>query len=455
MRDLRRVFQLIGVALRYGLLGLIVPSRRRERPGPLRLRLALEELGGTWVKLGQTLALRFDLLPPAYCYELFALLNKVEPFPYAQVAAIVRSELGRDLDDVFADFATHPFGAASIGQVHDAKLRSSGARVAVKVQRPGVEDLIATDISLMYRISGLVDLTRLLGGTSTRGVIDELARWTREELDYRVEAANAQTMREHTRDPRTEYNPRVYPGYTTRRVLTAERLDGLLLADVIADLRADREATVARLTAAGHDLDEAATNIVWNFLSQAYAVGVFHGDLHPANLLLLPADQIGYVDFGIIGRLPEAIRQSLVNYAKNLFFGDVDAAISEFLQWVKPSPMTSVAAATTAMVELTRRFLSDLDHAVSGKRAIMARYQVDLLAATRAHRMAIDPVVVLYMKVVFTIEAVTSELSPSLDLQAIHSRFFGELILQGIGDASHPGLPGRLTQPPGRPSPAA
>ncbi|HEX3875177.1 MAG TPA: AarF/UbiB family protein [Solirubrobacteraceae bacterium] len=431
MRDLRRVLQLFGVAVVHGLLPAISPARRRAVPGPVRLRRALEELGGTWVKLGQALALRFDLIPPAYCYELFNLLNRVGPFPYPEVRQIVRAELGRDLDDVYASFEPEPFGAASIGQVHAATLHS-GERVAVKIQRPGIERLIATDISLMYRISGLVDLTRIFGGTRTRDVIDELARWTREELDYTVEAEHARLMRENTRTRETEYDPQVYTELTTRRVLTAELLDGILIADLMRDLRDDRDATLRRLTAAGYDLDAAAGNIVWNFLSQAYAVGVFHGDLHPANLMLLPGDRIGYVDFGIIGRLPEAVRQSLVLYAKNLFFGDVDAAISEFLQWVKPSSTTRVLAASEALVELTRGFLAELDAAETGRRQILARYQVDLLTATRAHRMAIDPVVVLYMKVVFTIESVTSELSPSLDLQSIHARFFGELILEGI-----------------------
>jgi ubiquinone biosynthesis protein len=435
MRDLRRVLQLLGVVFTYGVLPLIVPARRRATPGPVRLRRALEELGGTWVKLGQTLALRFDLLPPAYCHELFSLLNQVEPVPYSEVEPIIRSELGQDVGEVFSYFAREPFGAASIGQVHDARLHS-GERVAVKVQRPGIEHSIATDISLMYRVSSLVDMTRIFGGTRSREVIDELARWTREELDYSVEGMNARMMRENVRDPETEYNPDVHLEYTTKRVLTAEHLDGILLADVIRDLRADREGTVRRMTAAGYDLDRAATNVVWNFLSQAYAVGVFHGDLHPANLMLLPDDRIGYVDFGIIGRLPESVRQSLVLYAKNLFFGDVDAAISEFLRWVKPSPTTSVAAAADSMVELTRRFLAELDRAETGRREIMARYQVDLLSATRTHRMAIDPIVVLYMKVVFTIEAVTSELSPGLDLQSLHARFFSELILEGIGESS-------------------
>lgn len=432
MRGLRRVVRLLRVALIHGVLRALVPAAGGTRSGPVRLRMALEEMGGTWIKLGQTLALRFDLLPPPYCHELFGLLNRVPPFSSSEVERIVRSELGRDLQEVFAHFTHEPFGAASIGQVHDAVLRS-GERVAVKVQRPGIERLIATDISLMYMVSRLLDLTHVLGGTRSRDVIDEFARWTRDELDYTVEARNASTLREDAPAGETGYYPAVHLDSTTRRVLTTERLEGILLVDVIRDLRSDREGCTSRLRAAGYDLDRAASNIVWNFLHQVYAVGVFHADLHPANLLLLPGDRIGYVDFGIIGRLPDSVRESLVRYAGSLFTGDADAAVGEFLRWAQPSPATDPVAARDEMIGLTERFLFDFDHAGSGRRALMAQYQVALLAVTRAHRMAIDPVVVLYAKTVLTIDSVTSELSPALDLQSLHLRFFGELIIEGIG----------------------
>ncbi len=429
--SLRRVVDLARVVVLHGVLPALVPARTSTAPGPVRLRRALENLGGTWVKLGQTLALRFDLLPRAYCYELFGLLNQVAPFPYSEVERIVRSELGCDIGEIFASFEPEPFGAASIGQVHAAVLRS-GMRVAVKVQRPGVRGLIATDISLMHRVAGLLDTVHLFGATRTRDVIDEFARWTQDELDYLVEASNGCIMRANARDDQTEYHPAVLLEYTTSRVLTAEYLDGLLLADVIRDLRSDHAGCHRRLREAGYDLDRVASNIVWNFLNEVYAVGVFHGDLHPANLLLLPGNRIGYVDFGIIGRLTEPVRESLVGYAGGLFGGDVDQALAHFLRWVAPSPATDVAAATAAMRKLTHRFLSDFERAAGGRRKIMAQYQVDMLAATRVHRMAIDPALVLYMKVVLTIDSVTSELSPSLDLQALHLEFFRELILEGI-----------------------
>jgi ubiquinone biosynthesis protein len=431
MSTARRGLALARVVLAYG-LPLLVPTRWRRMSGPVRLRRALETLGGGWIKLGQLLALRFDLLPAAYCIELFNLLNRVATFPDAEVERIIRSELGQPVAELFASFEPEPFGSASIGQVHGAVLHD-GRRVAVKVQRPGIDALLMSDIALMHLVTGLVDRTHLLGGTRSRDVIDELARWTREELDYRVEAKNAATMRAGVRDASTEYDPEVFLDYTTRRVLTTERLDGTPLVEIIRELRADRESATRRLSAAGYDLEQAAANVVWNFLGQAYVTGIFHGDLHPANLLLLSGNQIGYVDFGIIGRLPEAVHELLGRYAMRLFAGEADAAVDDFLQWLRPSATTDRAAARRELTELTERFLDELGSATSRRREILARYQIDLLSAARAHRMVIEPTVILYVKVVLTIDAVTSELAPALDLQALIERFFSELIIEGIG----------------------
>ena len=433
----RRALVLLEVTLRYA-PPLLVPARWRRVSGPVRLRRALETLGGGWIKLGQLLALRFDLLPAAYCVELFNLLNRLAPFPYVEVERIIREELGQPVEELFASFEPEPFGSASIGQVHDAVLRD-GRRVAVKVQRPGIDELLMGDIALMRRVSRLFDWTHLLGGTRSREVIDELARWTRDELDYTIEAANAETMRANARDRSTEYDPEVFPEYTTRRVLTSERLDGLLFVEIIRELRQDRQGAERRLRAAGYDLDQAAANVVWNFLAQAYEVGIFHGDLHPANLLILSGNRIGYVDFGIIGRLPEAVHELLGRYAMRLFGGEAEAAVDDFLKWLRPSASTNLAAARREMTELTERFLHDLAEGAraagtSRRREILARYQIDLLSAARAHRMVIDPAVILYVKVVLTIDAVTSELAPSLDLQSLIERFFSELIIKGFGN---------------------
>ncbi len=431
----RRLVEVLRVLLLRILLPLLVPRRWRRAPGPVRLRRALETLGGAWAKLGQLLALRFDLLPEPYCLELFKLLNRAPPFPYADVERVVREELGRDPDDVFASFEEEPFGSASIGQVHGAVLHD-GRRVAVKVQRPGIGLLLMCDIALMRRVASLVDRTHVLGATRTREIVDELARWTREELDYEVEAANAIAMRDNIRDADTEYVPEIHLDYSTRRVLTAERLDGLPLVDVIRELRADREACTQRLAATGHDLDAAAANVVWNFLGQVYATGVFHGDLHPANVLLLADNKIGYVDFGIVGRIPQEVQQSLGDYARSLFGGDSADAVDQLLRWLRPSKRTDPEAARAEMLTLTEQFLEDLEHPKARRREILARFQIDLLSAARRHRLSADPLIVLYMKVVLAMDSVTSELAPTLNLQAVHERFFSELIIAGFQEAS-------------------
>ena len=347
-----------------------------------------------------------------------------------------REELGRDIGDLFASFDAEPFGSASIGQVHDAVLHD-GRRVAVKVQRPGIGLLLMCDIALMRRVAAIVDRTHLLGATRTREIVDELARWTREELDYAVEAANAIAIRENIRDADTEYAPEVHLDLSTRRVLTAERLDGLPLVDIIRELRADRDACTQRLAASGHDLDEAAANVVWNFLGQVYATGVFHGDLHPANVLLLDGNKIGYVDFGIVGRIPQEVQQSLGDYARSLFGGDSADAVDQLLRWLRPSDEDGRRPPRARRCSrLTEQFLEDLEHPEARRREVLARFQVDLLSTARRHRLSADPLIVLYMKVVLAMDSVTSELAPTLNLQAVHERFFSELIIAGFQEAS-------------------
>jgi len=431
----RRILELLHVLLIRGVLALLVPRRWRRADGPVRLRRALETLGGAWGKLGQLLALRFDLLPEPYCLELFHLLNRAPPFAYAEVERVIVEELGRDVCDVFSSFEAEPFGSASIGQVHGAILHD-GRRVAVKVQRPGIGELLMCDIALMRRVARIVDRTRVLGATRTRDVVDELARWTREELDYTVEATNATEIREKIRDADTEYDPEIHREYSTRRVLTAERLDGLALVDIIRELRADRDACTKWLAADGYDLDKAAANVVWNFLGQVYATGVFHGDLHPANVMLLDDNRIGYVDFGIVGRIPQEVQQSLGDYARSLFSGDASGAVDQLLRWLRPSASTDPDAARAEMLQLTEKFLEDLEQREQHRREILARFQVDLLSTARRHRLSADPLIVLYMNVVLAMDAVTSELAPSLDLGAVHEKFFSELVIEGFQTAS-------------------
>ena len=171
----------------------------------------------------------------------------------------------------------------------------------------------------MYAVSGIIDRSRLFGGTSSRQVIDEFARWTADELDYLVEARQAALLHEHAAGERIERIARVHRDYTTSRVLTSELIEGISLYEVMIASRNKDADYLASLRARGYDPDRIVRNLDWNMLNQVFVHGYFHADLHPANLFVLPGNAIGYVDYGIVGSLPDDTRDSLTHYSWLLF----------------------------------------------------------------------------------------------------------------------------------------
>ncbi|HYC06817.1 MAG TPA: AarF/UbiB family protein, partial [Candidatus Binatia bacterium] len=409
--------------------------------GPVRMRRAFEELGGAWVKLGQMLALRFDLLPEAYCDELFKLLNQVQPFSYEEVRQTIRRELGADPEAIFEAFDTESFAAASIGQVHHAVLRS-GQHVAVKVQRPGIREILQADIDLMYATTWVLDWTHVFGSTGSRDVIDEFARWTADELDYLIEARQAVLLWEHARGDRFERIARVYRDYTTSRVLTTEYMRGIPLVDVLVAKREGDTAYLAELAARGHDLDRIVRHLDWNMLNQVFVFGYFHADLHPANLFVLPGDAIGYVDFGIVGQLPDRVRSSLTRYSWLLFRGDVEAAVRELMRWLAPGPATDTAAARWQLIRVHQAFLYDT--VASGTRVTprapgpvsegsvnpYSKLAVDILETIREYELTMSSSIVGYLKMLVTLGTLRHELAVDYDLSATVRRFARRLARQ-------------------------
>ncbi|HXK24729.1 MAG TPA: AarF/UbiB family protein [Myxococcota bacterium] len=378
------------------------------------------------MKLGQALALRFDVLPEDYCLQFFKLLYQMPPFPAEEVRGVVESELGRPLEKLFRRFDFTPIAAASIGQVHRAELQG-GAVVAVKVQRPGIRDLVRADLRLMRWIARAIDLVPWLGRPRARRVVDELARWTEEEIDFRNEARNLELLGRNAAGDPLERDPRLYPALTTARVLTLDYLDGVPLIDIVTATRQGDETFLRDLAARGHDLRRIASHITWNALNQIYRQGCFHADPHPANLLVLPGDAIGYVDFGIVGRLDPRATDSLRRFAASLFAGDVERAADEFTGWLVPSRRTDLVAARHDLVEALRRYVESTRVAPDGV-AQETLFEVEMFAVVRRHRMALVPHAVLYLKAVLTTEATVKELDPCFDLPAHENEFFERLI---------------------------
>src|SRR4051794_21862978 len=253
----------------------------------------LDELGPTFVKFGQLLSTRPDVVPPDIVAELRGLQDDVRPFPFADVERVIREDLGQPIERLFVEFDEHALAAASIGQVHRAVL-PNGKRVVVKVQRPNAPRQIESDIQLMMQAARLVkERVRALDFVDTRDLVDEFARSIRQELDYRLEARNADGFHRNFAGNPHVVVPRVYWSYTRARVLTLEFIEGTQLAD----LELDRWTLDQRRRLAYVMTD------AW--MTMIFRHGFFHGDPHPANILVLSPERIGLVDFGLTGKLTD------------------------------------------------------------------------------------------------------------------------------------------------------
>ena len=335
LAHIARVF--VRHALAHALGALLWRSPRAARrlgcarlAGPERLRIVLEEVGGTFIKFGQMLALQPDILPLAYCNALFNLLDRVKPFDYAHVESTFVEELGRTPSEIFDSFERRPLAAASVGQVHVAYL--GGRKLAVKVRRPTAEADFAGDIRLMTAAMRVIRRLRLRRLYWLLEPLGEFVAWTHEELDYRNEARYMHQLRRNASGNACERVPEVFWDYTTRRTLAAEFLEGETLLSHLRAARAGDERVARRLRRIGFEPEQMARNIVENFLGDVFRHGMFHADLHPANLLILPANTVGYVDFGITGTISRYSRQNLVAMTLAYTRGDLEAMCDAFFK---------------------------------------------------------------------------------------------------------------------------
>jgi ubiquinone biosynthesis protein len=317
-----RVREIAQVATKHG-FGFVFERRALRRSAVIEaqnlpalgrhLREMLDELGPTFVKFGQLLSTRPDIVPPEIQSELRLLQDSVSPVPYADIERVVEAELRAPIDRLYTNFDPVPVAAASIGQVHFAEL-ANGRKVAVKVQRPNATRRVESDLALLYQVARIVRRrVDRLSFIDPVAVVDEFARSIRRELDYRIEARNAEIFRRNFADEPRIAIPRVFGTYSGERVLTLERLEGVQLGDL--DLAATPMDERRRL----------AILIAEAWLEMIFRHGVFHGDPHPANIMVLGDGRLGLVDFGMTGSLSDADMRRLTRLLLDAVNENVDA----------------------------------------------------------------------------------------------------------------------------------
>ncbi len=411
--SLRRSLRLGSIAVRH-LLGHWLG---RSPEGPQRLRLALEEAGGTFIKLGQILALQTDSLPAAYCNALYGLMDQVTPVAWPDVETVLRQELGTSGLAAFDRIDRVPIAAASIGQVHRA--RRGENELAIKVQRPRIDETFGADLRWLLTAAG-----RLRRWAPRRyhwlgDMLEEFVEWTQDELDYRIEARSMHELARRTADRATTRVPRVDWDLTTPRVLTAEFLDGVPLVDHLRDLeRSTTEpdsAVSRRLAQLGFDPTRFATAIVENFLTDVFRQGIYHADLHPANLLILRDNVVGYVDFGITGVLSRPSRRGLVQMTWAYTRGDLRSMVDHFLSLADHAPATKAALFRSA-IESHRDDWFDLTP--QGVRLRQSFTQVALEMTRQSHRTGIWPhqEILKYLRSVIAVDGLIGRFVPGFDL---------------------------------------
>ncbi len=338
-RHINRYRQILGVIFKYGFgyfldiraveqfleFSLTVIFRKRDRiirraTRPERLRMAMEDLGPTFVKLGQALSTRSDLLPPEYIRELRKLQDEAPTFPIAEVREIIRAETGMPPEELFDRFDNTPVAAASIAQVHRAHLRGDG-EVVIKVQRPGIRDIIEVDLEILRHLTRINERHLESMGIDQPGlIVKEFARRLGREIDFTAEALNIERFGRNFEGDPTVYIPRVYRRLTTRRMLAMEYVRGIKASD-IEQLR-DR----------GYDLGEIARRGANLVLTQVLVHGFFHADPHPGNIFILPGNVVCLIDFGAVGRIGKREQRDIADLATQIVRRDACKASEALLR---------------------------------------------------------------------------------------------------------------------------
>lgn len=414
---------------------MLWPGKAPARP-EVRLRLFLEHLGGAWIKVGQALSLRFDLLPGEYCNELLKLLSQTATVPYETIRQTIVRELGAFPEQLFASFDPVPLAAASIAQVHIATTHD-GEKLAIKVQRPNVQEQFEADFRIIRMISHLAGFVDALGGAALRSFAEEFERWSREELDFATEARNTHRLMLRAEDDPIQVCAGVRFKFCSKRVLATELLEGIPLLEVINAARTQNRGSLRALNLHPDDLNRIGRNFFWSVSNQIFRDGVFHADPHPANVIVLPGNIVGFVDFGATGRLSKEMRSSLVKTAVEIYRGNISQAVAEVFRLLIPSGDSDLRQAREEFFIAYQKFQSGLGLPGANARALTAELVVSTMTIARRHKILMPQELSIYYKTIMTVDAVLAELAPEYDGFSDLPEFFAKAFVCDVREELH------------------
>lgn len=412
VKDIKRLQEIVTVFFEEGLgyylaktqLHLHLPWHKRLKPAfpipkrqrqAVQLRQTFERLGPTFVKFGQLLSLRPDLVPPEYCEEFEKLQDHVPSFSYARVKKIVEEDLRKPLQKVFRSFDKKPLASASVSQVHRAVLKS-GKKVVVKVQRPNIREIIDSDLDILFHLASLLEKHFLnIKNYHPVDVVKEFALWTRKELNFEIEGRNAATLREKMKHNRQVIIPKIYPAFSSKRVLTMEYVDGVKINDFasLEKYNINRKALVM--------------TYFTSILEQALLHGLFHADPHPANIFVQKNGKLAYLDYGIVGELNPSDRKKVIRFITSVNDKDPAKSIDIVVSLAKDTSKANLQAFKAE----TRKILDEVYKSSIGEKSI-GKALYEIIGKGAQYGVIFDSNHVLMAKSLFQAEGLALSLSP-------------------------------------------
>ncbi len=433
-RHANRYRQILTVLFKYGFGDLIdrlkvgqylelgmqmVSRKRRERVDALtkseRVRMALEELGPTFVKMGQVLSTRPDLIPVQFIDELSKLQDEVPPFPFSEAREIIEAELKSPIEDKFEKFDETPLAAASIGQVHRARLKD-GEDVIVKVKRPGIRKTIEVDLEIMLHLAVLIEKhVEEWGIYRPTKIIEEFSRTLGKEIDYTIEASNAERFARQFVGNSMVYVPRVFREATTTRILTMEYVDGV------------KASKIDKLEKEGFDRKIIASRGADLMLEQVFKHGFFHADPHPGNIFILPDNVICYLDFGMMGRVDRYAREDFADVIYGYVSRDeskIADALLRIVHWDKEPDRRVLERDVADFVEA---------HLYKPLKELRIEDLLNqLLELIRHHHLQLPPDIFLMVKALSQVEGLGLVMNPDFDMTERAAPFVKRLKLERL-----------------------